>query len=80
MNGILPWWKLGSCGGGSPPPFILTKKLKKHPNKYRTPYKYAMQQYILEKHIKINHQEQMLLMFCTHFAPYLLAHIFLKDY
>ena len=27
------------------------KKLKKRTNKYRTSYKYTMQQYILEKHI-----------------------------
>jgi hypothetical protein len=48
-----PGWKPGSYGGGSPPPFIETKNTKKNiPINIEPPYKYTMQQYILEKHIK----------------------------
>ena len=52
VNGRSPGWKPNSCGWESLLPFIVAKKLKKHPNKYKPPYKYTMQQYILEKHIK----------------------------
>jgi len=55
MNGRLPGWKPGSCGWGSSPPFIVTKKIEKKniPINIEPPYKYTMQ-YIRETYKNVS--------------------------